>query len=54
MRLIIQPYLFHFGSRPTQFKLFLDITSAGEENICPNINAALRRAKELVVEPKEK
>ena len=26
----------------------------GEENICPNINAALRRAKELVVEPKEK
>lgn len=29
-------------------------TLLGEENICPNINAALRRAKELVVEPKEK
>lgn len=29
-------------------------TLLGEENICPNINAALRRAEELVVAPKEK
>ena len=26
----------------------------GEENICPNINAALRRAKEIVQDPQEK
>lgn len=25
----------------------------GEENICPNINAALRRAKEIVQDPQE-